>query len=235
MTKELANMHRLIRCGSVLALALTSLAACAAVPAKSRPAAFEGAWTARLCDKAVSSECGLYSLYLIERDGRICGRHYAATIGLGRLEEGLDDAEPTVVGISGNGQAAVVITSVRNGAKFMGRLTRKGNALLWERVGQIDAGTVDESPVIPAHQELKRDGGRGALATQAELARASCDWIDATSRILSATRGARRQDAKCVSTRYGVCADNVPKSHRPLSAWSGVGGPIPSLAGSPPC
>lgn len=174
-------MRRVLRYSAVLVFSLCSLAACAAAPTKSRPAMFNGAWTVHLCEKAVSSECGIYSLYLIERNGRICGKHYAATIGLGRLEEGLDEGGPTVVGISSNGQAAVVITSVRNGAKFMGRLTRKGSALLWERVGQIDPGTVEESPVIPAHEEMTAETGSEAITTQAALQRSSCDWVDAAN------------------------------------------------------
>lgn len=174
-------MRRVLRYSAVLVFSLCSLAACAATTPKSRSAMFNGVWTVHLCDKAVSSECGIYALYLIERNGRICGKHYAATIGLGRLEEGLDEADPTVVGISGNGQATVVITSVRNGAKFMGRLTRKGSALLWERVGQIDPGTVEESPVIPAHEEMKAETGSEAITMQAALQRSSCDWIDAAN------------------------------------------------------
>lgn len=171
-------MRCLFRYSALLVLALCSLVACAAASPKSSPQTFNGAWTAHLCDKTVSNECGIYSLYLIERNGRICGKHYAATIGLGRLEEGLDEAEPTMVGISGHGQATVVITSVRNGAKFMGRLTRKGKGLLWERVGQLGAGTVEESPVIPLRLEMTRDTGRESAAIQAGVERSSCDWID---------------------------------------------------------
>lgn len=171
-------MRCLFRYSTLLVLALCSLVACAAASPKSSPQTFNGAWTAHLCDKTVSNECGIYSLYLIERNGRICGKHYAATIGLGRLEEGLDEAEPTVVGISGNGQAAVIITSVRSGAKFMGRLTHKGNNLLWERVGQVDAGRVEESPVFPWRQEMTREMGSEAIMTQASLQRSSCRWID---------------------------------------------------------
>jgi hypothetical protein len=171
--------HASMRVGRIVAsiLSLLCMAACASTSGASTQRAFSGTWSARICDEKSSRECGIYSLQLIERNGRICGRHYAATVGLGRLEEGLDEEGATIVGIVVEGDAVVVIRSVRNEAHYMAKMTRSGNALLWERVGQVDAGSMEESPVIPLKQTLMPDTGAQALALQREFEAAPCAWI----------------------------------------------------------
>jgi hypothetical protein len=49
---------------------------------------FSGEWGARACEGQKPDYCGGFYLKLTQLGDRICGDHYAATPGLGRLNEG---------------------------------------------------------------------------------------------------------------------------------------------------
>jgi len=150
--------------------------ACASSPGKQRaPADFTGVWSIDLCNKTDPDiQCGTFDLYLYQdKEGRICGEHFVATPGLGRL----DESDPaTVLGTVSDGIAVVVIRSTRNDARYMARLSLIGDQLRWERVGMIAKGINDEPPIIPGIKTLARARMKEKLQYQQDIVSSPCEW-----------------------------------------------------------
>jgi hypothetical protein len=142
-------------------LAILATAACGATVAQERM--FEGAWGRPWCGNG-TVECGGFYLYLVQRGSRICGNHFAATAGLGQLDEGV---ARSVVGTVVGNTAIVVATSGRSGASFLARAERSGSSLEWHLLEQLAKGAEGESALIPAKARLSLGKAAEALA-QAE-------------------------------------------------------------------
>lgn len=115
---------------------------------------FSGQWHLDLCDKSISDQCGGFTVYLVQRDKQICGDHFFATPGLGRLNEG---APRSIIGSAIGNIADIVITSGRNSAVFRIRAIKKGNVLNWKIIGEIKRGQEGESALVLDKGKLKRE------------------------------------------------------------------------------
>jgi uncharacterized protein YecT (DUF1311 family) len=121
---------------------------------------FTGQWHLDLCDTAISEECGGFTVYLIQIGKNICGDHFFATPGGGRLNEG---APRSISGsIVGNNVADIEITSGRNGAIFKVQVTENGDILKWNVIKEIEAGEGEDSPLILDKGSLKREAEDGS-------------------------------------------------------------------------
>ena len=133
-----AHVPRTVSLLAALAIAGSSLSACAADATKratDEPANFEGVWTTRQCDsRAPERECGIFTLYLMQDGERICGRHFAATPGLGKLEE----SDPgSVLGTHSGNKAFLFVANSRTGSKELVVIERISSDLKWHVVGPV--------------------------------------------------------------------------------------------------
>jgi len=112
---------------------------------------FEGSWAVPLCALGDPEKCGGFELYLVQRGTRLCGDHFEATPGLGRLNEG---APRSVVGTVAGNVAVVAITSGRDGSILLARVTRSARGLRWRVVERVKEGEQAESPLIPFSASL---------------------------------------------------------------------------------
>lgn len=116
---------------------------------------FSGQWHLELCDKSISEECGGFTVYLIQTGKKICGDHFFATPGNGRLNEG---APRSIVGsVTENNIANIVITSGRNGAVYRVRAIENGDILNWEVVEEIKSGPEGDSGLVLNKGNLRRE------------------------------------------------------------------------------
>jgi hypothetical protein len=147
------------------------------VPMQSARAAkpdFNGAWSVKWCDKAKPDrDCGGFSLYLVQDGDRICGEHQAATVGLGRLDEGQPG---TVLGTVSGNKATVVIDATRSGAKYLATAERSGNRMRWRLVGMVKAGEFPEPTIIPQSETLARDINASQIEHMNVVKGAPCRW-----------------------------------------------------------
>ena len=131
---------------------------------------FSGQWHIELCDKNISEECGGFMVYLIQTGEKICGDHFFATPGGGRLNEG---APRSIVGsVTGKNVANIIITSGRNGAVYRIRAIKDGDTLNWKIIEEIKSGSGDDSALVLDYGNLKRekinkDGFRFQLTSSA--------------------------------------------------------------------
>ena len=133
-----AHGPRTVSLLAALAIAGSSLSACAAGATKrttGEPANFEGVWTARRFDSQIPErECGVFTLYLTEQFERICGRHFAATPGLGKLEE----SDPgSVLGTHSGNKASLFVANSGTGSKELVVVERISSDLKWHVVGPV--------------------------------------------------------------------------------------------------
>jgi hypothetical protein len=112
---------------------------------------FQGSWAVPLCALGDPEKCGGFELYLVQRGTRLCGDHFAATPGLGRLNEG---APRSVVGTVTGNTAVVAITSGRDGSILLARITRTSSGLRWKVAERVKEGEQAESPLIPFSASL---------------------------------------------------------------------------------
>lgn len=136
---------------------------------------FTGAWSVDLCNEADPKlQCGTFDLYLVQdQQGRICGEHFVATPGLGRL----DETDPTtVLGTIADSMAVVVIRSTRNEARYIARLSEDDDRIRWEIIGMVAEGLNNEPPIIPVKKILRRTELKEKMQHQKELASLPCEW-----------------------------------------------------------
>lgn len=158
--------------------AVCALSSCATPPAMASGVSdYIGAWAVALCDGRQDGQpCGTFDLYLTQdAQGRICGQHFVATPGLGRL----DESDPsTVLGIVEQDTAVVVIRSTRNDARYMARLSMRDGRLRWHRIGLVVPGADDEPPVIPDSATLERSAQDEKHRYLASMVESGCRWPD---------------------------------------------------------
>ena len=142
--------------------------------AATRPDPYVGVWSGPVCYTPRGAEgCGEFTLYLKADKGRICGQHYAATPGAGRMDEG----EPgTVLGTINGTQAVVVIQSMRNEARYLATLRRQGAQLVWHIVGKVAAGQDDEGPIFPVDLTLSKSASSGRRVQWKAFQSGECAW-----------------------------------------------------------
>jgi hypothetical protein len=135
---------------------------------------FSGVWSMIRCEpNQPKYECATFYLYLTQRGNRICGEHFVATSGLGRLDEG----DPgTVLGVAKEKSMILTIRSGRNGASYMAEGQVAGRKLIWQRVGMVVAGGDDEPPIIPEKAALSKDITPKLLTHLKEIDAAPCRW-----------------------------------------------------------
>jgi hypothetical protein len=145
MSNVKAHMTRLV------ALALLYFAAVG--PAAAEVTSFSGAWAEPMCVQGDREKCGGIFLTLVQRGSHLCGEHFAATPGLGRLDEG----EPkSVIGTLVGNTGVVSITTGRNGAEFLAHIRRVGSRLTWKVVELVRDGDGSGS-LVPFSSSLVRD------------------------------------------------------------------------------
>ncbi len=119
---------------------------------------FEGVWSAKWCDaQTPERECGAFEIVLVRERGRLCGTHSAATLGLSRIDEG---AAASVIGAEASAKsdtASLVLTSSRNGARYLATATLRDDRLQWRMHGMIAPGSEDEPTIVPDDMTLRRD------------------------------------------------------------------------------
>lgn len=116
---------------------------------------FSGQWHLAICDTSISKVCGGFTVYLIQTESKICGDHFFATPGGGRLNEG---APRSIIGsVSENGIANIVITSGRNGAVFRVRATENDDTLNWTVTEELKRGPEGDSALVLDQGDLKRE------------------------------------------------------------------------------
>ena len=116
---------------------------------------FSGQWHIELCDKNINEECGGFTLYLIQTGEKICGDHFFATPGGGRLNEG---SPCSIIGsVTENNVANIIITSGRNGAVYRARVIKDGDTLNWKIIEEIKPGSEGESALVLDYGNLQRE------------------------------------------------------------------------------
>ena len=133
-----AHVPRTVSLLAALAIAGSSLSACAAGATKrttGEPANFERVGTARQFDSQIPErECGVFTLYLAQVGERICGLHFAATPGLGELEE----SDPgSVLGNHSGNKASLFVANSGTGSKELVVVERISSDLKWHVVGPV--------------------------------------------------------------------------------------------------
>lgn len=144
---------------------------------------FEGVWSAKWCDaNAPQRECGAFEIVLVRERERLCGTHSAATLGLSRIDEG--DAA-SVIGVetgaeisAGSDAASLVLTSRRNGAKYLATATLRGDRLHWRMHGMIAPGLSDEPTIVPYEMNLRRDATQHPRDALRAREIDACRWPD---------------------------------------------------------
>ena len=158
--------------------AVCALSSCATPPAMASGVSdYSGAWAVALCDGRQDGQpCGTFDLYLAQdAQGRICGQHFVATPGLGRL----DESDPsTVLGTVEQDAAVVVIRSTRNDARYMARLSMRDGRLRWHRIGLVVPGADDEPPIFPERAVFERYDSGAKREYVARMAESGCRWPD---------------------------------------------------------
>ncbi len=121
---------------------------------------FSGQWHLAICDTSISKVCGGFTVYLIQTESKICGDHFFATPGGGRLNEG---APRSIIGsVSESGIANIVITSGRNGAIFRVRATENDDTLNWTVTEELKRGPEGDSALVLDQGDLKRETENGS-------------------------------------------------------------------------
>lgn len=147
--------------------------------ARAAESPFEGVWSAKWCDAtAPQRECGAFEIVLVRERERLCGTHSAATLGLSRIDEG---AAASVIGAEtgAKGDAAnLVLTSSRNGAKYLATATLRGDRLHWRMHGMIAPGLGDEPTIVPHEMTLRRDATQRARDALRAREIDACRWPD---------------------------------------------------------
>jgi len=146
-------LNQLIAVLTLLVLILTAINS-AAIDKSTRITDFSGQWHLDLCDKSVSDQCGGFTVYLVQSGNTICGDHFFATPGLGRINEG---APHSVTGLVRGNTADIIITSGRNGAELKVRAVVRDNLLNWEIVEEVKPGLEGGSPLVLDKGKLRRE------------------------------------------------------------------------------
>lgn len=134
---------RSIVLGVALAVAATSAAA-QRRGAKPRPVSpsWTGVWSGPWCVEAIgggpSSECGTFTLTLVQRRDRLCGRHVTVAAGAGKRNDG---AAQSVIGKVRGNQATIVVTPGGGTTSWLAKASRNGRRLEWRVIERVAAAS----------------------------------------------------------------------------------------------
>lgn len=139
--------------GILSILALSSACASTGMAEESAARSFDGAWKAHWCDPGNSKlECGSFSLYLVQKGDRLCGRFNGASPGLERV----DDGEPrSIRGVAIHDSAVLTATSGRSNATYLVRVDRLPSGLQWQLLDEVGNGGNGDVNAL-AERELLR-------------------------------------------------------------------------------
>ncbi len=135
---------------------------------------FSGAWSSLVCEPVGSEYCGGFTLYLAQKGARICGTHWYATMGAGKL----DASEARSIFGTVKGRAAhVTIISGRDRTKFVASLELRSQRLVWRAlpVNESQIGTSDA--LIPYDARLRKVRDTDNVKTAEESAQLCAGYL----------------------------------------------------------
>lgn len=144
-----ATVPRTISLLAALAIAGSSLTACAAGMSKQRadePGDFEGVaagkfagnWSIEWCDKDHPEwDCGGFDISLVQEGERLCGDFGGQRINRTQIDEG------NIVGTVVGNTAILAVKSLRSGRIALVRAELGGHQLRWKDIDSIDRGGDD--------------------------------------------------------------------------------------------
>lgn len=151
--------------GAALLLGMGHLA-----PAAAAQADFSGTWTVDWCDKRrPSTECGGFTVHLMQKGDRVCGTHSAASPGLSRMDEG---AARSIVGQVVGRTAVMTIQSGRTEGIYLVSARKRTATIDWRRTETVKAANGDTDLIANQalmHKTKTTEGDQG----QANM-RAAC-------------------------------------------------------------
>lgn len=167
-----------LRVSLVVGLCAGVVACASRLPIRAPQADFNGAWSAKWCDRKYPRDpCGMFDLHLVQRGERICGQHFAATPRLSKLEEG----EPgSVLGTVVGNAAVLVIDNARTGEKNVAVVTLAPKGLQWRVIGTAVRGEWPGDSIIGGTWVLSDDRSEHALSALHDLKALPCRWPDET-------------------------------------------------------
>ena len=114
-----------------------------------------GKWAVEWCDKtAPERECGGFSVDLQQDGDRIDGESFGARVGLSQIDEGGE-----VHGIALGDAAVLTVESVRSGAIYLVKATRRGDCLQWNVRDTVRLQQQDID-IVAMDDVLARSGAR---------------------------------------------------------------------------
>ena len=149
-----SNSTRLLA-GLLPALCAGMVACASSQPVQTAKADLNGVWSVKLCDKRNPKlQCGSFDLYLIQRGERICGDHFVATSGLGRLDEG-DPA--SILGTFSGNRATLLVNNSRSNSKYLATIELVNAGLNWRVIGTVISGDRYWDSIVPMQITLTRN------------------------------------------------------------------------------
>jgi hypothetical protein len=149
--------------GTALLLGLGHL-----TPAAAAQADFSGTWTVDWCDKRrPSTECGGFTVHLLQKGDRICGTHSAASPGLSRLDEG---ADRSIVGLVVGRTAVLTIQSGRSEGIYLVSARKRTVTIDWRRTEMVKAANGDTDLIANRalmHKTTPIEGDQGQASMRA--------------------------------------------------------------------
>lgn len=104
-----------------------AMSACAHAQTSGESAPFDGKWAVEWCNtQAPDRDCGGFSINLQQNGDRIEGSSFGARVGLSQIDEG-----GVIHGIAVDDTAVLTIESLRSGAIYLVKATRRGDCLQW--------------------------------------------------------------------------------------------------------
>ena len=114
---------------------------------------FSGSWTVDWCDKSRPvTECGGFTVHLLQKGDRVCGTHSAASPGLSRMDEG---AARSIVGRVVGRTAVLNIQSARTEGIYLVSARKRTATIDWHRAETVNPANGDADLI--ANQALMHE------------------------------------------------------------------------------
>ena len=131
---------------------------------------FSGSWTVDWCDKSQpATECGGFTVHLLQKGDRVCGTHIAASPGLSRMDEG---AARSIVGRVVGRTAVLTIQSGRTEGIYLVNARKRTATIDWHRAETVKPANGDTDLIANQalmHEVQPAEGDQGQ-----ENMRAAC-------------------------------------------------------------
>lgn len=102
---------------------------------------FSGSWHVNWCDKnRPATECGGFTVHLVQKGDRVCGTHGAASPGLSRLDEG---GTRSIVGKVVGRTAMLTIQSGRSDGIYLATARKRSATIDWRRTETVTEANGD--------------------------------------------------------------------------------------------